>query len=206
MWSPCKVHVTSCCRRSASCQRSFPRGVRPVRVTRDAKRSHVKLIAHQMREKLQQEWENGKGVLCSPLQAWHQHFGLVLPLNETISDNRAGGHWFYTEAATASYLWQNPGRWIKKSLCLKCICMVNRSRPLALVAFILLICKPLHSWTNFPPKLFSMDDPHWLRGMRIFLSVRTCAHIFPVVYHFSMSFLMNLRPHQVISVSNHKPQ
>lgn len=34
---------------------SFPAVKGPVHVTRDAKRSHVKLIAHRMREKPQEE-------------------------------------------------------------------------------------------------------------------------------------------------------
>lgn len=107
-------------------------------------------------------------------------------------------------------------RGTQRSLCLKCVCMVNHSKPPALVSFtyfISQVCEPLHSKTNFPVKPFSTDDLHKLWDMRTFLSLcfffwyihTVCTHIPPMLYHFSMSHLMNFRPHQVIAVSNHKP-
>lgn len=58
---------------------------------------------------------SGKGVLCSPLQPWHQQFGLVLLLNQTDSDKQKegwGGFRLYIQAASMSECWQEQGRGI----------------------------------------------------------------------------------------------
>lgn len=111
MWPACKVYPLLL-PGSVSCKGSVLRGLRAVHVTHDAKWSHVKLIAHRMREKLQEEWENDKGVSRSPLQPWHQHFGLVLLLNQTISDKLAGGYRLYIPDALVSCRQQSPDRGI----------------------------------------------------------------------------------------------
>lgn len=89
----CEVNVTSCFQRSRVMQEvSTPRGLRAAHATCVARRSHVWLIAHRMREKNSRKSKKmAKGVSCSPLQLWDQHCGLVPPLNQTNSDKQKGG-------------------------------------------------------------------------------------------------------------------
>ena len=142
MWPTCKVRVTSCFQRSVMCKRSPPCGFRAFQVTRDAERSHVKLIAHQMREKLQEEWENGKKVCRAlPRSPDTSTWGLSLPLNHTILDKRVGGEgpggggcWYRFVHSGCSCCWQSPDREILEKPAFE-RCLHGTSQPATCFSF-----------------------------------------------------------------------
>lgn len=99
-------------------------------MTRDAERSHVKPIAHQMREKLHGGVRKmAKVCRALPRGPRHQHFGLVLPLNQTGSDKRGEGGGRGIDGTFRLLDRRQTERFGDA-----CICMVNHSRPPALAS------------------------------------------------------------------------
>lgn len=211
VWPTCEVHVTSCLQRSVPCKGSPPCGLRAVSVTRDVTRqadctSDAWKTAGRVRK-----WQ--RCIVLSPaaltLALW------ACPTAEPNHFRQTDRGWWggYIDCTFRLLRYPVVDRTQTEGFREACVfemCLHGKSQQATCFSVLYLFYFTGLWATSQLGQLPSEAIQHgWPapaeRDAHIFAHTLTRTHIFPAVYHFSMSFLMNLRPHQVISVSNHKP-
>ncbi len=150
MWPTCEVHVTSCLQRSVSCKGSPPCGLRAVRVTRDVTRqADCTSDAWKTAGSSTKMAKVHRALPCSPDTST---LGLSYRWTKPFQTNRRGVGWGISIVHSGCFgillLTEPRQKDLETPACLKCVCMVNHSRPPALVSFtyfISQVCEPLHS-------------------------------------------------------------